>query len=44
MVEWITSTGYVGYAEAEEIMESRVNDIIAGRANECIWLLEHPPL
>ncbi|MFT6694769.1 MAG: lipoyl(octanoyl) transferase [Paracoccaceae bacterium] len=27
-----------------DTMEKRVNDIIAGRASEAVWLLEHPPL
>jgi len=44
MVEWITSDGLVGYAEAEAWMEARVAAIRAGTADECIWLLEHPPL
>ena len=44
MVEWITSTGLTGYEHAVELMEARVADIHAGRADEAIWLVEHPPL
>ena len=44
MIEWLTSDAPVGYVEAEAWMESRVGEILAGRAPECIWLLEHPPL
>ncbi|MEM6660873.1 MAG: lipoyl(octanoyl) transferase LipB [Pseudomonadota bacterium] len=44
MVEWITSDAPVGYAEAVQFMEDRVEDILAGKAPECIWLLEHPAL
>ncbi|MFQ5437240.1 MAG: lipoyl(octanoyl) transferase LipB [Paracoccaceae bacterium] len=44
MVEWITSGGLVDYDAAIERMEARVNAIIAGRKDEAIWLLEHPPL
>ncbi|MDA8820738.1 lipoyl(octanoyl) transferase LipB [Planktomarina temperata] len=44
MVEWITSENPVGYEEAVRWMEARVADILAGRASEAIWLLEHPPL
>ena len=42
MVEWITSENPVGYEEAVRWMEARVADILAGRASEAIWLLEHP--
>ena len=44
MVEWITSPGLTGYKEAEAFMEDRAAAIAAGTAEECIWLLEHPPL
>ena len=44
MVEWITSPGPVPYADALTFMEGRVAAIAAGTADECIWLLEHPPL
>ncbi len=44
MVEWITTDGLTGYAEALAFMEERAAAIAAGEAEECIWLLEHPPL
>ena len=43
-VEWLTSTAPVPYPEALTRMEERVNAIIAGKASETVWLLEHPPL
>ena len=44
MVEWIISEGLTGYADAVATMEARVAAIHAGRADELIWLVEHPPL
>ena len=44
MVEWITSTGLTDFREAEAWMEARVADIHKGVADECVWLVEHPPL
>lgn len=44
MVEWITTPGLTDYRSAETWMENRANAIAAGQAEECIWLLEHPPL
>lgn len=44
MVEWIISPGLTGFREAEAWMEARVAAIIEGAAEECIWLVEHPPL
>ena len=44
MVEWIVSPGLVPYDEAVAFMEARVAAISEGRADEAIWLLEHPPL
>jgi len=44
MVEWITTDGLTDYREAEAWMEARANAIAAGEADECIWLVEHPPL
>jgi lipoyl(octanoyl) transferase len=44
MIEWITSHGLTGFREAETWMEDRVAAILEGTANECIWLVEHPPL
>lgn len=43
-MEWITSHGLTPYTEAVRIMEDRAAAIAEGRANEAIWLLEHPPL
>jgi lipoyl(octanoyl) transferase len=43
-IEWRTSGAAVPYEEALAFMEQRVADIRAGIAQECIWLLEHPPL
>lgn len=44
MVEWITSDGLTEYETAVAFMEQRAADIAAGKAEECVWLLEHPPL
>ncbi|EBA12862.1 lipoyl(octanoyl) transferase LipB [Roseobacter sp. CCS2] len=44
MVEWITTDGLTDYDEALAFMDARVAGIIDGTADECIWLLEHPPL
>ncbi len=44
MVDWITSAGVVPYETALAEMEARVAAIAEGRADEAIWLLEHPPL
>lgn len=44
MVEWITSTGLQDYTETIKRMELRVDAIAKHQAEECIWLLEHPPL
>ncbi len=44
MVEWITTPGLTAYEDALNFMETRVAGIIDGTADECIWLLEHPPL
>lgn len=44
MVEWITSDEPIAYDEALAFMDARVEAILAGRADECVWLLEHPPL
>jgi len=43
-IEWRTSDAPVGYEQALAWMEERAAAIAAGRARECIWLLEHPPL
>lgn len=44
MVEWITSERLTDYDTAVNFMEARVAAIAAGDAEECIWLVEHPPL
>ncbi|WP_345742489.1 lipoyl(octanoyl) transferase LipB [Roseobacter litoralis] len=44
MVEWIISEGLTDFRTAERWMETRATDIAQGRAAECIWLVEHPPL
>ena len=44
MVEWKISNGLISYPDAMVQMEERVADILAGRAPELVWLLEHPPL
>lgn len=44
MVEWKRAEALVPYPEAVAFMEQRVADIRAGTAEECVWLVEHPPL
>jgi len=44
MVEWIVSDGLTSYEDALSFMETRVAEILDGRADEAVWLLEHPPL
>ncbi|PCJ08943.1 MAG: lipoate-protein ligase B [Rhodobacteraceae bacterium] len=44
MVEWITTDGLTEYDVAVTFMEARAAAIAAGEADECIWLVEHPPL
>lgn len=43
-VEWLISDQLVSYEEAVRFMEARIAAIAEGRAAECVWLLEHPPL
>ena len=43
-MEWKITNGLTGYAEAVAFMEERAAAIAAGTADECIWLLEHPPI
>lgn len=43
-IQWKTNLKPVSYPEALSFMEKRVDDIINGRATECIWLLEHPAI
>ncbi len=44
MVEWIITDGLTDYDAALDFMEARVAAIIRDEADECVWLLEHPPL
>ncbi|MBN7785603.1 lipoyl(octanoyl) transferase LipB [Ponticoccus gilvus] len=44
MIEWKISDDLVPYEEAVSFMEDRAAAIAAGAAEECVWLLEHPPL
>lgn len=44
MVEWIVSDGLTPYQTALDGMEARVAAILDGDAEECVWMLEHPPL
>jgi lipoyl(octanoyl) transferase len=43
-VGWAISEGLTGYPEAVAAMELRAAGIAEGRADELVWLLEHPPL
>ena len=43
-VDWRVSAGPTDYAQALAFMEARAAAIAEGRAAECVWLLEHPPL
>lgn len=42
--EWIAADGRVPYPDAVAFMEARASAIAGGRARECVWLVEHPPL
>lgn len=44
IIEWKSSDKAVPYEEALAFMDGRVAGIHAGTAEECVWLLEHPPL
>ena len=44
MVEWEISDIEVDYNSALEKMDDHVQKMIEGKANEKVWLLEHPPL
>lgn len=43
-MEWKINDGLTDYNDAVAFMEARVAAIAAGEADECVWLLEHPPL
>jgi lipoyl(octanoyl) transferase len=42
--EWQVGDGLVPYEQAVAVMQARAAAIAAGRADELVWLLEHPPL
>lgn len=44
MVEWLQTNGLTDYEEAVAFMEDRAAAIAEGRAEELIWLVEHPAL
>ncbi|NDW45697.1 lipoyl(octanoyl) transferase LipB [Ruegeria sp. PrR005] len=43
-MEWKITDGLTDYDAAVAFMEARAAAISAGEADECVWLLEHPPL
>lgn len=43
-VEWISTSPLVPYEVALSAMDRRAAEIASGRAGECVWLLEHPPI
>lgn len=43
-VEWIVEPSLVDYPTALNWMEERAAAVAEGRAVECVWLVEHPPL
>ncbi|NOD63655.1 MULTISPECIES: lipoyl(octanoyl) transferase LipB [unclassified Ruegeria] len=43
-MEWKITDGLTSYEDAVAFMEARVAGIARGDAEECVWLLEHPPL
>jgi lipoyl(octanoyl) transferase len=43
-IDWCISDAPVSYPDALTVMDARVEAIVAGEANECVWLLEHPSL
>ena len=42
--EWRARPGLLPYPEAVSFMEERADAIAAGRTNELVWLVEHPPI
>ena len=42
--EWRVAEGLTPYPDAIAAMQARVAAIHAGRAGDCVWLVEHPPL
>jgi lipoyl(octanoyl) transferase len=43
-IEWRVEPGQVPYEEALAEMEERARRVLAGKARELVWLLEHPPV
>jgi lipoyl(octanoyl) transferase len=43
-VEWKKQDGLIPYPDALAFMEARVDAIAKQGADDCVWLLEHPPL
>ncbi|AXT26418.1 lipoyl(octanoyl) transferase LipB [Ruegeria sp. AD91A] len=43
-MEWKITDGLTSYDDAVAFMEAQVAAIASGDAEECVWLLEHPPL
>lgn len=43
-MEWKISTKPMEYPDALAFMDARVADVYEGKAEECVWLLEHPAL
>ena len=43
-MEWKIDEGLTDYDAAVAFMEARAEAIARGEAEECIWLVEHPPL
>jgi lipoyl(octanoyl) transferase len=43
-VDWLVREGLTPYPEAVAFMEERAAAIAGGRANEMIWLVEHPSI
>lgn len=43
-VQWRVEPGLTDYEEAVRFMEERAEAIRDGRADELVWLVEHPPL
>ena len=44
MVEWRISDGFTAYGQAVAFMEEHTAAMALGRADELIWLVEHPSL
>lgn len=43
-IDWAVSDELIPYDAALAFMETRVQQIIDGEANELVWFLQHPPL